>query len=108
MFFTDMLDAKTRNRIYMRGRMYPGIGVSRSLGDYYAHRIGVTSEPTVGTMRITRFMEYIVIATNTLWAVMGPKDVFDFIKQHNAQGMGMISRLLAVKVKELYTLEKKG
>lgn len=72
----------------MRGRMYPGIGISRSLGDYYAHRIGATSEPTCGSIQITRYMEYLVIATNALWAVMTPKDVFEFIKQHNQQSMG--------------------
>ena len=41
-----------RPRIYVRGRNYPGISVSRSFGDYAAHRIGVTSEPTVGSLKI--------------------------------------------------------
>ena len=62
----------------MRGRMYPGIGISRSLGDHCAHRIGAISEPTVGSLRISRFMEYIVIATSAVWAIMAPKDVFEF------------------------------
>jgi len=30
--------------------MFPGIGVSRSLGDFMAHKIGVISEPTTGSI----------------------------------------------------------
>ena len=47
-FTQDILNEKTRKRVYVRGRMYPGLGISRSLGDYTAHRIGVISEPSVG------------------------------------------------------------
>lgn len=39
------LDNKVR--IYVRARMYPGLSISRSLGDILAHHIGVTSEPNV-------------------------------------------------------------
>ena len=34
-----------RTRVYVRGRYFPGIGISRSFGDYQAHTIGVSSEP---------------------------------------------------------------
>ena len=53
-------------------------------------------------------MEYLVLATNALWAVMAPKDVFEFIKENSQQGLGAVSNLLAQKVKELYVLERAG
>ena len=39
------LDGKSR--IYIRGRMYPALSISRSLGDLISHQIGVTSEPEI-------------------------------------------------------------
>ena len=53
-FQTGLFDSKTRPRIYMRGRLFPGIAQSRSIGDYFAHRIGVKSEPTTGSVKLTR------------------------------------------------------
>jgi len=71
-----------RPRVYMRGRYYPGVSVSRSFGDYTAHRIGVSSEPTVGSQAISRQNEFLVLANRALWNVLTPKEVFKFIKSH--------------------------
>ena len=60
--------------------MFPGIGISRSLGDFMAHKIGVTSEPTTGLVQLQKINEFLVSATSTLWSVMTPKEVFDFIR----------------------------
>jgi serine/threonine protein phosphatase PrpC len=60
--------------------MFPGIPISRSLGDFMAHKIGVISEPTTGLVELTKTNDYLVIATSTLWRVMTPKEVFEFIK----------------------------
>ena len=40
------LSGDKKPRIYVRGRTYPGLSASRSLGDLLAHHIGVTSEPS--------------------------------------------------------------
>ena len=45
-----------------------------------AHKIGVISEPTTGSIQLSKINEFLVIATNTLWYVMTPKEVFDFIR----------------------------
>ena len=76
----------------MRGRMYPGIGVSRSFGDYTAHRIGVTSEPSIKVMSFGKSNEFLVIASMSVWNVLTPKEVFDFIKLRIHQGMGVVSK----------------
>lgn len=34
------------DRVFLRGRMFPGMKTTRSLGDLIAHQIGVTSEPS--------------------------------------------------------------
>ena len=66
----------------MRGRIYPGIPTSRTLGDHIGHRIGVNAEPSTGIAEVKKQSELLVIATSTLWNVMTPKEVFEFIKQN--------------------------
>ena len=43
-----------RPRVYRRGKYYPGVPYSRTFGDYIAHKIGVTAEPTLGKIQILR------------------------------------------------------
>ena len=80
-----------RPRIYVRGRYYPGIPISRSFGDYTAHRIGVSSEPTLGKIKCTNHNEFVIIATSSLWNVMTPKEAILFVRQNKSLGMGMCS-----------------
>ena len=100
-FQVGLFDPATCPRIYNRGRMYPGLQISRSLGDYLGHRIGVTSEPGVGSLKFTKHNEYLVIASRSLWNEMSPKEVFEFIKMHsNYEQLGTVPYLLAAKVRD--------
>ena len=91
----------------MRGRLYPGLGISRSFGDYIAHRIGAKSEPTIcSPITIKHNNECVVIANSTLWNVMTPKEVFESIKMNQHKGLGQSSKILAAKAKELYICSK--
>ena len=88
----------------MRGRLYPGICVSRSFGDYFAHRVGVISEPVVDCVKIDRKNEYLVIATSSLWNVFTPKEVFEYIKV-NENYKGEICKKLCKIARERYSYE---
>jgi hypothetical protein len=33
------------NRVWMKGKDYPGLAISRSVGDQIAHNVGVSAEP---------------------------------------------------------------
>ena len=100
-FKINMLN-NARARVYVRGRNYPGLGVTRSFGDYTAHRIGVTAEPTIGSKAYTRNNEFLILATRAVWNVMTPKEVFHYIKKSANYGLGYTSRSLAHKVRDLY------
>lgn len=48
------LTGDKKPRVYVRGRMYPGLSTTRSLGDLLAHQIGVTSEPSIKIHKVTK------------------------------------------------------
>lgn len=47
--------------------MYPGLAMSRSLGDKVAKSIGVTPIPDVYTIEFTFYHKIIVIASDGVW-----------------------------------------
>ena len=50
----NTLTGDKKPRVYVRGRTYPGLSTTRSLGDLLAHQIGVTSEPSIKIHKVTK------------------------------------------------------
>jgi serine/threonine protein phosphatase PrpC len=68
-------------KIYVRARMYPGLPISRSLGDLLAHKIGVTSEPNVRIHEITPNDKFMTIATDGVWRYLNPDDIGEIVAE---------------------------
>ena len=102
--FTTGLLGNDKARVYIKARNYPGVGVSRSIGDFTAHRIGLSAEPDVGIKTFTKNNEYLIIASRALWNVMTPKEVFSYLQMYRHICLGQLSRQLANKVRDLYLL----
>ena len=49
--------------VYVQGRLYPQMQVTRSIGDLIGHMIGVTSVPYVNEYEITPDDVFLVIST---------------------------------------------
>jgi serine/threonine protein phosphatase PrpC len=54
-------------RVYLAHADIPGLAMSRSLGDYISHEVGVSSEPDVIERDITSQDQFLIIATDGLW-----------------------------------------
>jgi len=62
----DLCGAKGR-RIFSRGSQYPGLMMSRSLGDHVAHNLGALSEPEVYTGLKFSPGNFLVLASDGVW-----------------------------------------
>lgn len=47
--------------------MYPGLAMSRSVGDHVAHRVGVISTPEIIGHTISKCDRYIILGTDGLF-----------------------------------------
>jgi len=83
---TSPLDKKMR--IYVRARMYPGLSISRSLGDILAHHIGVTSEPNITVHKINSNEKFIAIATDGIWDILEADQVIEIISDFGPRDPG--------------------
>ena len=62
-------------RVWAKGQNYPGIAMSRSIGDYFATSLGVIPEPICSEETIDEDSKYIVIASDGIWEFLSNKKV---------------------------------
>ena len=73
-------------RVWERGGNYPGLAMSRSIGDLAAKKIGVISIPVCTSHEISRKHDlFIVVGSDGLWDVMDNEDVTDFVECYRSK-----------------------
>lgn len=95
-------------RVFVRGRTYPGLSTTRSLGDLLAHHIGVTSEPSVRVINLSyqQSEKFIAIATDGIWDNMSAEDLVEHINEHGMREMGAGSEYVCTKARDLCVGDK--
>ena len=95
------LSGDKKPRVYVRGRMYPGLSITRSLGDLLAHQIGVTSEPSIKIHKVTKEQceRFIAIGTDGIWDNMTAEDLMEYIKDIKDVGKG--SEYVVKKIRDM-------
>ena len=54
-------------RVWQKGEVYPGIAMSRSIGDFIASKLGVIPEPKFIDEKIDKDTKFIVVASDGIW-----------------------------------------
>ena len=54
-------------RVWQKGEAYPGIAMSRSIGDFIASKLGVIPEPKFIEEKIDKDTKFIVVASDGIW-----------------------------------------
>jgi serine/threonine protein phosphatase PrpC len=58
---------------------YPGLAMSRSIGDLVAKRVGVIWDPEITATKISYLHAFIVVGTDGVWDYMGNEKVAKLI-----------------------------
>lgn len=70
-----VLSNSTPYRVWVKDRDYPGLAMSRSLGDFIAKEIGVIDEPDICDHPLSKEDMYIVVASDGVWEWLSNEDV---------------------------------
>ena len=54
-------------RVWQKGEAYPGIAMSRSIGDFIASKLGVIPEPKFIEEKIDKDTNFIIVASDGIW-----------------------------------------
>ena len=63
------------DRVYIKGKTYPGLSLSRSIGDLESEKIGIISEPDIIYKKLDSTNKYIVMGSDGLFDVIKPYDI---------------------------------
>ncbi|KFH02905.1 putative PP2C [Toxoplasma gondii MAS] len=72
------------HRVFLKGKNYPGLAMSRSIGDSMGHCAGVTSEPDISDIDLLEDRDEVVImCTDGVWEFMTPDEVVDIVSRYS-------------------------
>ena len=66
-------------RVWKKGEVYPGIAMSRSIGDLIASTLGVIPEPKFLEEKIDKDTKFIVVASDGVWEFLDNNTVRDIV-----------------------------
>ena len=70
------------NRIWLADRDVPGLAMSRSIGDYKAHTVGVIAEPKVTEYNVQPGDQILVIASDGVFEFMENREVAAIVSEY--------------------------
>ena len=62
-------------RVWQKGEVYPGIAMSRSIGDFIASKLGVIPEPKFVEEKIDSDTKFIIVASDGIWEFLDNETV---------------------------------
>ena len=66
-------------RVWKKGEAYPGIAMSRSIGDFIASKLGVIPEPKFLEEKIDKDTKFIVVASDGVWEFLDNETVKNMV-----------------------------
>jgi serine/threonine protein phosphatase PrpC len=81
-------------RVWHSVQEVPGIMVSRSIGDVFAHGFGVSALPDLYRKQVDPSDRFIILASDGLWDVYSPKDIRDHIQLDETGDSAIIANSL--------------
>lgn len=67
------------HRVWLPGAWVPGLAMSRAMGDFVAHSVGVIADPEVISHEIEEQDQFLIIASDGVWEFMSIQDVADLM-----------------------------
>jgi serine/threonine protein phosphatase PrpC len=87
-------------RVFMKDKRYPGLAMSRALGDLVANKLGVLAEPEVITGLTFAPQDSVLLATDGLWDVLPKERVVTDIRSPGVPDTNAAARSLVLQARE--------
>ena len=94
-------------RVWVKGEKYPGIAMSRSIGDAIAKEIGVISVPDIKEFNIDNNSKYIIIASDGLYEFLSNEKIAHYAnKYYRKNDIEKCCKYLIKKASEKWEIEE--
>jgi serine/threonine protein phosphatase PrpC len=82
-------DGYSPARVFARDANYPGLAMSRAIGDEIAKSVGVTADPEVRAVKVESQFEFVTLSSDGVWEFLSNEEVVDIIHRNGKQRAGM-------------------
>jgi len=72
------LEGDVNYRVFLRDKLYPGLAMSRSLGDLMGMAVGVTSEPEISVIS-DEAARFCLLASDGIWEFLSNQEAVDMV-----------------------------
>ena len=69
-------------RVWLKNENFPGLAMTRSIGDMVASKIGVTSEPEIIECNVTNESKFIVVGSDGIWEILSNEEVASIVNPY--------------------------
>lgn len=69
-------------RVFFKGKDYPGLSMSRALGDLMAQEIGVTWEPETRSMNVQPNDEFVLVCSDGVWEFIDNEEAITLVSNY--------------------------
>ena len=91
-------------RIWVKDKKYPGLTISRSIGDLIGKKIGIISTPTFICKKIDNRCKFIILGSDGFWDAIEFSEIIKIVKPYLKSGNPEIaSKLLVEKAKKSWS-----
>jgi len=106
---TIVFDGYCNHRVYARGQKYPGLNMSRALGDLAGFReAGISAEPTIIERKVDAKDLYVLLCSDGVWEFMSPDAVTEVVLESKGDHLADIAYHLAEEARDRWMIEEEG
>jgi len=90
-----VFDGYANHRIYAKNGRYPGLNMSRCLGDLLGHQdCGIIAEPDVTELAVEDHLRWLLLCSDGVWEFINPQEAVTIIRESEpVKAMGAAQRL---------------
>lgn len=83
-------------RVYLKGREYPGLSMTRAIGDLVSQSIGVICVPQTSEIELTAEDEFIILCSDGVWEFISDEEATRVVSTSNRDPKEAAARLAAL------------
>jgi len=69
-------------RVFIKNKDFPGLAMSRTIGDSVAHGLGVSSEPQVTEIDVSEEDEFLLLCSDGVWEFITSEEAVELVGKH--------------------------
>mmetsp|Transcript_112027 Transcript_112027/g.349137 ORF Transcript_112027/g.349137 Transcript_112027/m.349137 type:complete len:368 (+) Transcript_112027:190-1293(+) len=89
------LEGDIPHRVFLSGKMYPGLAMTRSIGDTLGTTAGVTSTPEVKSVKVQRDWCFMLVCSDGVWEFITTQEAVDIVARHSSADVQKAAESLA-------------